>query len=90
MTTLAREERQHGIRANIVAPGLVATDMGRRLVRASTGGELDEISLDFPFGRVCTPEDVAGIVTWLVSDGASYVTGQKIAVDGGGREVSIF
>lgn len=90
MTTLAREERQHGVRANIVAPGLVATDMGRRLVRASTGGELDEISVDFPFGRVCTPEDVAGIVTWLVSDGAGYVTGQKIVVDGGGREVSIF
>ncbi|MDI9933216.1 SDR family oxidoreductase [Rhodococcus sp. IEGM 1354] len=88
--TLAREERRHGIRANIVAPGLVDTDMGRRLVRATTGDELGENSRDFPFGRVCTPEDIAGVVSWLVSDSASYVTGQKIAVDGGGPGVSIF
>lgn len=88
--TLAREERSHGIRANIVAPGLVATDMGRRLVKASTGDELDRLSGAYPFGRVCTPEDVAGVVAWLVSDGARYVTGQKIAVDGGGRDAPIF
>jgi NAD(P)-dependent dehydrogenase (short-subunit alcohol dehydrogenase family) len=88
--TLAREERRHGIRANIVAPGLVATEMGRRLVRASTGRELDEMSAGSPFGRVCTPQDVAGVVSWLVSDGAAYVTGQKILVDGGGPDTSLF
>ena len=88
--TLAREERRSGIRANIVAPGLVATEMGRRLVQASTGGDLDDLSASSPFGRVCTPEDVAGAVAWLVSDSASYITGQRIFVDGGGRDAAFF
>jgi NAD(P)-dependent dehydrogenase (short-subunit alcohol dehydrogenase family) len=88
--TLAREERRHGVRANIVAPGLVATEMGSRLVRASTGGTLDDLDATSPFGRVCTPEDVAGVVAWLVSADAGYVTGQKILVDGGGPDVAIF
>ncbi|MEU1549843.1 SDR family oxidoreductase [Nocardia sp. NPDC005745] len=88
--TLAREERQHGIRANIVAPGLVATDMGSRLVRASAGATLGDLAESSPFGRVCTPEDVAGAVAWLVSADAGYVTGQKILVDGGGRDAAIF
>jgi NAD(P)-dependent dehydrogenase (short-subunit alcohol dehydrogenase family) len=88
--TLAREERRHGVRANIVAPGLVATEMGSRLVRASTGAALRDLDASSPFGRVCTPEDVAGAVAWLVSADAGYVTGQKIVVDGGGPDVSIF
>jgi len=88
--TLAREERRHGVHANIVAPGLVATDMGRRLVKASMGGDLHALAADSPFGRVCSPDDVAGAVAWLVSDDAGYVTGQKIVVDGGGRDVSVF
>lgn len=88
--TLAREERGHGIRANIVAPGLVASEMGQRLVRAATGGSLEEHSTTSAFGRVCTPEDVAGAVSWLVSADAGYVTGQKIVVDGGGPDVPIF
>jgi len=81
--TLAREERAHGIRVNIVAPGLVDTTMGQRLMRAVAGVE-DLRTLDpvMPFGRVCRPSDVAEVVRWLVSDGAGYVTGQKINVDG--------
>lgn len=82
--TLAKEELRAGIRVNIVAPGLVDTEMGRRLVRATEGVEdirtLDERS---PFGRVCAPEDVAAVVRFLVSDRCGYVTGQRIAVDGG-------
>jgi NAD(P)-dependent dehydrogenase (short-subunit alcohol dehydrogenase family) len=84
--TLASEERDHGVRVNVVAPGLVVTEMGDRLVRATAGvaraADLDGVS---PFGRVCRPEDVAEVVAFLVSDGAFYLTGQRIAVDGGGR-----
>jgi NAD(P)-dependent dehydrogenase (short-subunit alcohol dehydrogenase family) len=87
--TLAKEERPHHVHVNIVAPGLVETDMGVRLSRAMTGrAELQDLrSLDAssPFGRVCQPEDIAKVVLWLCSDGAGYVTGQRIEVDGGGR-----
>lgn len=86
--TLAKEERDHGVHVNVVAPGLVETDMGVRLARAMTGNrDLDDLRpLDagFPFGRVCQPGDVAEVVRWLCSDGAGYVTGQRIEVDGGG------
>lgn len=86
--TLAKEERPHGIHVNVVAPGLVETDMGVRLARAMTGNrDMDDLrALDAgsPFGRVCQPLDVANVVLWLCSDGASYVTGQRIECDGGG------
>lgn len=87
--TLACEERHHGVHANIVAPGLVATDMGRRLVKATVGGSLDDLDANSPFGRVCRPEDVAGVVAFVVSDAASYITGQTITVDGGGPDTSV-
>ena len=86
--TLAKEERDKGIHVNVVAPGLVETDMGVRLARATTGqADIDELrGLDdeYPFGRVCQPIDVARVVTWLCSEGAGYVTGQRIECDGGG------
>ena len=86
---LAKEERRHNIHVNVVAPGLVETDMGVRLTRAMTGNrELEDLrSLDAvsPFGRVCQPSDIAEVVRWLCSAGAGYVTGQRIEVDGGGR-----
>jgi NAD(P)-dependent dehydrogenase (short-subunit alcohol dehydrogenase family) len=86
--TLAKEERPHGIHVNVVAPGLVETEMGVRLARAMTGRrELEDLrALDAasPFGRVCQPLDVARVVLWLCSEGAGYVTGQRIECDGGG------
>ena len=86
--TLAKEERQHGVHVNVVAPGLVETDMGVRLARAITGNrEMDDLrALDAgsPFGRVCQPDDVSGVVLFLCSDDAGYLTGQRIEVDGGG------
>lgn len=84
--TLAKEERDNGIRVNIVAPGLVETDMGRRLVKGAAGIE-DITSLNdmMPFGRVCQPEDIANAVRFFVSDKAGYVTGEKLNVHGGGQ-----
>ncbi len=82
--TLAKEERRNGIHVNVVAPGLVDTEMGRRLVKGAMG--IDEISsLDSgsAFGHVCTPEEVAAVVRFAVSDKASYMTAQRFGVDGG-------
>lgn len=85
--TLAKEELAYGIHVNVVAPGLVETDMGVRLARALTGNrELEDLrSLDAlsPFGRACQPSDVANVVVWLCTDGAGYLTGQRVVVDGG-------
>lgn len=81
--TLAKEELRHDIRVNIVAPGLVDTTMGERLMKATAGIE-DLRTLDdaMPFGHVCHPDDVANVVRWLVGPGNTYVTGQKVNVDG--------
>jgi NAD(P)-dependent dehydrogenase (short-subunit alcohol dehydrogenase family) len=82
--TLAKEERRHGIHVNVVAPGLVETEMGRRLVRGAMGvDDIHTLDRGAPFGHVCQPEEVAGVVSFLVSEQAGYVTGQKIVVDGG-------
>jgi len=83
--TLAKEERQYGIRTNIVAPPLVETEMGRRLVKARSGvTDLRELDAGMPFGHVCQPDDIANVVRFLVSDANSYVNGEKISVHGGG------
>ena len=84
--TLAKEARPDGIRVNIVAPGLVETEMGRRLMRASAGvAELRELDARMPFGRVCQPEDVANAVRFFVSSQNTYLTGERVYVDGGGQ-----
>jgi len=87
-STLAKEERDNGIHVNVVAPGLVETDMGVRLARAMTGAkdmqDLRALDASSPFGRVCQPDDVAHAVLWFCSDESGYVTGQRIEVDGGG------
>ena len=91
--TLAKEELPHGIHVNIVAPGLVETDMGVRLARAIQGKSKDEMqdlrAMDAasPFGRVCQPEDIAGAVLFLLSPWSGYVTGQRIEVDGGASSI---
>jgi 3-oxoacyl-[acyl-carrier protein] reductase len=83
--TLAKEERQHNVRVNIVAPGLVDTDLGLQLMKMTQGvtdiHQLDESS---PFGYVCTAEDIANAVAFLVSEEGRYITHQRITVNGGG------
>ena len=84
--TLAAEERRFGIRVNIVAPGLVETEMGRRLMKATAGvDDLRQIDDQMPFGRVCQPEDIANTIRHIVSDRSAYTTGQRIGIDGGGQ-----
>lgn len=77
--SLARELGSRGITANVVAPGPVATDMTAAL------GEkrLAELTAAVPLGRVATPEEIAGVVTFLASADAAYITGAVIPVDGG-------
>jgi len=77
--SVARELGSRGITANVVAPGFVDTDMTRALPDARRA----EILMQVPLGRYATPEEVAAAVTWLGSDGAAYVTGAIIPVDGG-------
>lgn len=85
--TLAKEERANGIRVNIVAPGLVDTDMGQRLVKGAAGiDDIQTLSEVMPFGRVCVPADIANAVRFFVSDSAAYVTGEKLNVWGGGQQ----
>jgi 3-oxoacyl-[acyl-carrier protein] reductase len=82
--TLAKEERRHNIHVNVVAPGLVETEMGRRLVKGAMGVEdIGTLDAGSPFGHVCTPEEVADVVRFLVSDAAGYLTDQKLTIDGG-------
>jgi len=81
---LAKEERRHGIHVNVVAPGLVETEMGRRLVKASGVDDLRTMDARMPYGRVCQPEDIANVVRSLVSHAGAYMTGEKLNVHGGG------
>ena len=82
--TLAKEEARNGIHVNIVAPGLVDTEMGRKLVKGAAGVEdIRTMDARSPYGHVCTPEEVADAVRFVVSDRASYVTGSVLEVHGG-------
>ena len=86
--TLANEERSHGLHVNIVAPGLVETDMGARLVKGAAGiDDIHTLDRHMPYGRVCQPQDIANAVRFLVSPYASYINGEKINVHGGGQRL---
>ncbi len=83
--TLAKEERKHGIRVNIVAPGLVDTDMGLKLMNFTAGiTDMRQMDERMPFGFVCEPADIANAVVFLCSDEGRYITNQRITVNGGG------
>jgi 3-oxoacyl-[acyl-carrier protein] reductase len=77
--SIARELGSRSITANVVAPGFVETDMTGVL----TEDQRSAIKAQVPLGRYATPEEIASAVTWLAGDGAAYVTGAVIPVDGG-------
>lgn len=77
--TVAKELASRGITCNMVAPGLIATDMTKDLPEKAKEAMMTSI----PLGRAGQPEDVAQAVLFLASDNASYITGQVINVDGG-------
>jgi len=77
--SLARELASRNVTVNCVAPGFIDTDMTRALSEPQREALLAQV----PLGRLGTPEDVAGAVTWLMGPGASYVTGITLDVNGG-------
>ncbi|MBL9201615.1 MAG: SDR family oxidoreductase [Opitutaceae bacterium] len=75
--SLALEAARFGIRCNAVSPGLVETDMTAALT------EENRAALRIPLGRLARPEEVAGVVAFLLSEDSSYLTGQVLHADGG-------
>ncbi|UWF76626.1 3-oxoacyl-ACP reductase FabG [Microbacterium neungamense] len=77
--SLTRELGGRGITANVVAPGFIETDMTAELPEETQ----KQYKANIPAGRFATADEVAGVVTWLASDDAAYISGAVIPVDGG-------
>jgi len=78
----ALENAKSGIRINAVCPGVIMTPMIERFT-ANNAAALSQLEAGEPVGRIGNPEEIASAVLWLSSGGASFVTGQALAVDGG-------
>ena len=77
--SLARELASRNITSNVVAPGFVDTDMTAALSEEQRAAILKQV----PLGRIASADEVAGVVSFLASDAAGYITGAVIPVDGG-------
>jgi acetoacetyl-CoA reductase len=76
---LAQETVKKGVTVNTISPGYVDTDM----VRAIKAEVLESIVTSIPMGRLARPEEIAGLVAYLSSDDAGYITGANISINGG-------
>lgn len=88
--SVAQELAEHGITVNVYSPGVVHTPLWESIDEAMTsrqgtplGSAMAGMTAAIPLGRLETPNDVAGVVSFLASPDADYVTGQSIVVDGG-------
>lgn len=77
--SISRELGSRSITANVVAPGFIDTDMTKDL----DAKWQEQITAAIPLQRIGKPEEVAAVISWLASEGSSYVTGAVIPVDGG-------
>jgi len=76
------EYAKENIRVNAVSPGVIETDMFERFVKDNPQAREQMIAMH-PLGRAGKSEEIASAVVWLCSDGASFITGQTLALDGG-------
>ena len=83
---IAADYAKQGLRANAIAPGVIDTPLTRGFASGMPGGEAEAMKTLaglHPIGRYATPEEVAGVVTFLASDKAGFITGTVLPVDGG-------
>jgi 3-oxoacyl-[acyl-carrier protein] reductase len=85
LTAQLATELAPAVRVNAVAPAVVKT----RFAAALYAGREEQVAAGYPLGRLGEPEDVAGVVAFLLSDAASWITGQTLVVDGGSTLVGI-
>ena len=78
---LANEWAQYGIRVNGIAPGVFPTDLNRPLIAGTPRGQW--LKDHTPMGRFGNAEEIVGAAVYLISDAASFVTGETLVVDGG-------
>jgi NAD(P)-dependent dehydrogenase (short-subunit alcohol dehydrogenase family) len=78
--SLAVEWAEHGITVNAIAPGIIPTELNRKILESARGQEL---MLRTPMQRFGTPEEIVGAAVYLASDASSFTTGQIMTIDGG-------
>jgi len=77
--SLAREVSSRNINVNAISPGFIDTDM----TRALSEEQIEALTKNIPLGRIASPDEVSSVVTFLLSEDSSYITGENINVNGG-------